>query len=219
MVKAARVSIFLLAAILGGGGRGTAVNAATYKQVPDANAESPENVVRLLAEQRKVIVVPSLKATVKQALKEDASSFGLPNGPSRVLLFQLPEYSQPYTLTLSSLCKCFGFSKSIFVPSALFFDAEFRETRQLPETEFRNDKPGMTKGYRLETTIVIDDARKADRFLLLFTNAAAVGRDQGTFVAGNGSGAATVGAMKLLHLNGVKRSVDGTIELETKPKK
>jgi len=101
----------------------------------------------------------------------------LPAGESRVLLFKLPDYSAPHTLTITSPCNhgCLGFSKSIFVPSGMFLDAGFQPTSELPAAQFEGLDAGLTKPYRLEATVLIDELRKGDRYLLINTIGQGVG--------------------------------------------
>jgi len=178
--------------------------------------QTPSDLVRFLTEGRSAIRVP-INAKRKHQIGDEAAMFSaFAAGPSRAVLLQLPDYHERYTMTITSHCNCFGLSKSVFVPSGLFFDADFNETTQLLETDFRHKAPAMSKGYRLEATVVVDDGRKGDRFLLLYTANNAVGRDAAKFVAADPGATGTVATMQLLHLNGVKRSAVGTIEVETK---
>lgn len=118
------------------------------------------DVAQALAAQDQVIILPA-KGRVKRSLKRDAKLFVLPTGETPVLLFKLPDYSAPYSLTITSLCNrgCLGLSKSIFVPAGTFLDAEFRPVRELPAAHFESLEAGFTKPYRLEATVLIDEPR------------------------------------------------------------
>jgi maltose operon substrate-binding protein precursor MalM len=183
------------------------------RNAPSASGESPEQIVRLLAEDGKLIALPTGKGTIKHRINKDTPSFVFPTGPSRVIVFKMPEYRAPYTLIIRSNLG-FGFSKSVFVPSGFFFDAEFRQSRVLLETQFTTRERGMTKGYHLEANIQVNDHNKEDRFLLLYTNDEAVGERQGTATATSAS--ATFVAMIDLP---VRRASEGIVEFETKPNK
>ena len=137
---------------------------------------SVREITQALAARGPCIGLPA-KGKVKRTIKRDAPSFLLPGGESPVLLFKLPDYTLPYTLTVTSPCNygCFGFSKSIFAPSGIFFDSHFEPTRELPSSQFENLNESLTKSRRLETTILINELRREDRYLLLYTMAGDVG--------------------------------------------
>src|SRR5262245_44454937 len=166
------------------------------RQAYDIANQSPEHIVRLLEEEGKVIALPTPKGTIKHKIDKYTRSFMFPTGQSHVAVVRMPEYRAPYTLKITSLCHCLGFglTKSVFVPSGLFLDAGFRETRELAETQFETHTQGMTKGYRLEANIQVVDLNKDDRFLLLYTNRWAVGKRQGmaTGTAASGPFVATI---------------------------
>jgi tetratricopeptide (TPR) repeat protein len=173
-------------------------------------AQSEGEIARTLAGQGQLVNVPA-NGRVKQSVKKDAPSFALPTGESRAVLFKLPDYSAPYTVTITSPCNhgCVGFSKSIFVPSGVFLDAEFQPTRWLPKTEFEFLEPGFSKAFRLEAKVLIDEPRKGDRYLLLYT----IGGDVGSVVRDTYIG----GLIPSLRHSKVTASADGSLELEARP--
>ncbi len=132
--------------------------------------QSESEVAQALANRGQFILLPA-NGRVKPSINKTAKPFVLPTGESRVLLFKLPDYSAPYTLTITSPCNhgCLGFSKSIFVPSGMFLDAEFQPTSELPAAQFEGLDAGLTRPYRLEATVLIDEPRKDDRYLLIYT--------------------------------------------------
>jgi len=173
-------------------------------------AQTEGEIARTLAGQGQVVALPA-RGRVKHSVKKEAPSFALPTGESRVALFKLPDYSAPYTVTITSPCKhgCVGFSKSIFVPSCVFLDAEFQPTRQLPKTEFEILEAGFSKPFRLEARVLIDEPRKGDRYLLLYT----IGGDVGSVVQDTYIG----GLIPSLRHSRVRASADGPLELEARP--
>ena len=68
------------------------------------------------------------------------------------------------------------------------------------------------KAYHVDATIVIDDDRKSDCFLLLYTLGGSVGEWQG------GVNGVSNGAVLATIPISVKRSLNGTLELETRSK-
>jgi hypothetical protein len=170
---------------------------------------SVEQITRRIADQGQITPL-SLKGTVKHEIGKNAPSYVLPTGQSRVAVFKLPDYRTPYALAINSLCRCLGIHKSIFVPSGTFFDAEFRPTHVLRETQFAAKAPGM-KGYRLAAEIQVDGEYRDDRFLLLYTTADAVGTRYGT-VSGVVAGASVVATIRVP----VERAPEGTVEFEVR---
>ncbi len=176
--------------------------AQSHSQVSALQVEQSESeVAQALADQGQFILLPA-EGRMKTSIKKDAKSFMLPGGESRVLLLKLPPCSAPYTLTVASPCNhgCLGFSKSIFVPSGMFLDAGFQPARELPAAQFESLDAGLTKPYRLEATILIDEARKDDRYLLLYT----IGEGVGDVVHSG-------------EYRNIKASANGSLELTTRP--
>ena len=173
---------------------------------------TPEAVARLLVDEKRMVAVPPPKGKVKQGIDKSAPTYPFNSGQSPAMLFRLPEYRGPYELSIFSLCNCLGFSKSIFVPSGAFLDDMLQQTHDLPEDEFQTHSGGM-KPYNVEATIVIDEERKADRFLLLYTRGERAGERQGHLDAVSGGAVSAVIPMN------VKRALNGTLELETRPKR
>ncbi len=175
---------------------------------PTAQVEQSEGeIARALADQGQSIAIP-VKGRVKQSIKKEAVTFLLPTGESRALLFRLPDYDAPYSLIITSQCNhgCLGFTKSIFVPSGTFLDAEFRPTRQLDESEFENLRASAFKAYRIEADVLVDDLQNADRYLLVYT----IGKDVGDVWF-------TFPLRGLMKANEVKAAAVGSLELEVRP--
>jgi hypothetical protein len=116
------------------------------RQAYDIADQSPEHIVRLLEEEGKVIALPTLKGIFKHRIDKYTRSFIFLTGQSHVAVVKMPDYRAPYTLKIRSLCHCLGFSKNVFVPRGLFLGAEFRETRELSETQFETRTQGMNQG-------------------------------------------------------------------------
>jgi len=173
---------------------------------------TPEAVARSLVDEKRMVTVPAPKGKVKQGIDKSAPTYPFSSGQSPAMLFRLPEYSGPYELLIFSLCNCLGFSKSIFVPSGAFLDDTLQQTHDLPEVEFQTHSGGM-KPYNVEATIVIDEERRGDRFLLLYTRGESAGERQGHLDAVSG------GAVTAVIPVNVKRALNGTLELETRPKR
>jgi hypothetical protein len=175
------------------------------------SVQSPVQVVRGLVDHNAILQLP-LKGKVKQSIAKDAPTFSMPEGLSPVVLLQLPEYQTPYTLTVASWPTGVGFTKRVFVPSALIFDRDFQQTRVVTEDALK------TKGSRVEATILFEEPQKTERFVLVYTRADTTGEriDKLTpVVVGGGAAGAVLGSL----LTHTKRSTEGVIEAETKPAK
>lgn len=168
-------------------------------------SQTPEEVARLLAQQGKAVTLAAAKRKVKHEIEEDEPQFRLPLGESPAALVELPQYTSPYTLKVVSTCNCFGFRKSIFVPSGVFLDAEFKQTHTFEEDELKTKQPGFTSGLTCGATFQMNDERKADRYLLIYTRADLLGMT------------AERGPQGLLIGISIKRSAYGTLLLETSP--
>jgi len=134
--------------------------------------------------------------------------FRLPYGETIAVLFKLPDYSSPYTLKVVSLCDCNGFKKRIFVPSGDFLNAEFKQTHRFEENELKTNEQGFTKAYNFEAAIQMNDERKTDRYLLLYTRADLIGKMADKLNIPALGGVLFGGAYP------VNRSAHGTLELE-----
>jgi hypothetical protein len=182
--------------------------------------QTPASIVRLLVQRHAFVEIP-LKGKVMRGLKMSDQTYAMPGGPSRVVLLKLPEYRGPYELTLSSnIIKHWGLKEGVFVPTTMILDADYVVTRTVPESELKSMPERWTKSRRLEATVPFTDLQKTERFLLVYTQATAVGqridreRRYGAILSSSDASAA-VGDM-LVH---AERSADGTIEVETKPTK
>lgn len=137
-------------------------------------------VTQTLVEQKKFDSIPAGKKRLKYKITDEAKPFLFPTGESRIALFRLPEYVQPYNLTIASLCDCWGLKKKIYVPIAVFLDSGFRSTQVLLETDFKELNAGNSKPYRLETDVLIGEDQKHHRYLLIYTQGEVTGHVQKT---------------------------------------
>lgn len=192
---------------------GPAVSKKSFAASQDAKpaSQSPAEIARLLAEQGKISVLPAPKGKVKRKIEPGAGEpyFRLPYGETIAVLFKLPDYSSPYLLKVVSLCNCNGLKKNIFVPSGDFLDAEFKPTHRFEESELKTNEQGYTKAYNFEAVIQMNDERKTDRYLLIYTRADLVGKMADKM---------NIPALEGLLFGGaypVSRSAFGTLELET----
>jgi Maltose operon periplasmic protein precursor (MalM) len=174
----------------------------------DDSSKSIEEVARTLAEQNKAIAVPFLKGKAKRKIEKDERTYALPYGESPAALFKLPDYTSPYTLKVTSLCNCIGFRKSMLVPSGLFLDADFKQTRKFEEADLKTNQPGFKKGMNAGASFDINETRKSDRYLLIYTRADLLGQTADKLNAPGLGGVLFGGAMR------VSRSANGTLELE-----
>lgn len=173
-------------------------------------------VARLLAERHAFIEIPRKgKVTRKIALKDE--TYAMPDGPSRVVLLKLPEYRQPYALTLKSFVvrRVISLTETIFVPTTVLMDADFVVTRTVSETEL------LPKGLSVEATIPFTAPHTGERFVLVYTQARAVGqRLTREWEPNLGLSLETdIGSAIGQALTRRQRSGHGTIQVQTKPGK
>jgi hypothetical protein len=179
------------------------------QETGNAALKAPADVARTLADQKLTVIVPGLNKKVAGKIEKEDPQYGFAQGQSPAVLFRLPESTLPYSLKVSSVCNCFGFSKTIFVPSGVFLNADFTETTKLEEDDLKS------KGSGIEAQLLIDRQRLSDRYLLVYTRGDLLGQTAGKIdVVGNGlAGALLLGAMKQ------SRAAHGKVELEATPPK
>ena len=139
--------------------------------------ETPTSIARLLAG-RKAFAELTVKGKVKRDIKMEDQAYAMADGPSRVVLLKLPDYQEPYTLTIKSYQSKHAFSLTfgIFVPTIVVLDGDFAVTRTVPETELQWKGASMMKGARLVAKLPFTESQKGERFVLLYTRGRLVGR-------------------------------------------
>jgi Maltose operon periplasmic protein precursor (MalM) len=184
---------------------------AIEQDAPDAapRQETPTSIARLLAG-RKAFVELTRKGKVKRDIKMDDQSYAMADGPSRVVLLKLPDYQEPYALTIKSyqFKRAFSTTFGVFVPTIVVLDADFAVTRTVPENALKWESMSMMKGARLEARLPFTELQNGERFVLLHTRGHFVGRptlrpDLGPNVPEGAFSA--------------KTTADGSIEAETGP--
>jgi tetratricopeptide (TPR) repeat protein len=177
---------------------------------------APGEIARELADRGRLVVISAKTGTAKHKIDEDEEQFALPYGESPVALFRLPDHASPYTLKLASLCHCFGFNKSIFVPSGIFLDAEYRETRRFGDDDLTTNPPGYGAREVIGGTFGVSDEDRPDRYLLIYTRGDLLG---GTADRLNAAENPNLGLVPALLIGSIRvaRSVEGTVELEIVP--
>jgi hypothetical protein len=171
--------------------------------------ETAASIARLLTGQ-KAFAELAVKGKVKRKIKLDDQTYPMADGPSRVVLLKLPDYREPYALTIKSYQFKHAFSTTfgIFVPTIVVLDGDFAVTRTVPETALQWKSASMMKGARLQTTLSFTESQKSERFVLLHTSGHRVGQptpraDLGPNVPENAFSAET--------------TAEGNIEAETGP--
>lgn len=136
---------------------------------PITEAATVADTARALAKRGLVMEITSTaEAEIEAAIAADQERFQLPFGPSPAVLIHLPDYSAPFTLTISSYPSK-GFHKDVFVPIAVFLDKDFKTKYELAETAFK--WKSLTFGRQhFEATVSIEGAQRDDRYVLIFTN-------------------------------------------------
>jgi hypothetical protein len=184
--------------------------ASDHQETGNATSKAPADIARMLADQKKIVIVPGLNKKVSAKIEKEDPQYGFAQGQSPAVLFNLPESKFPYTLKVSSVCNCLGFSKSIFVPSGVFLNADFIETAKLEEDDLKS------KGSGVEALLLIEGQRLSDRYLLVYSRGDLLGQTAGKIDLGGANGLAAallVGAMKQ------SRAAHGKVELEAAPPK
>ncbi len=179
-------------------------------QAGSSDPKQPAEIARLLTERGKAIPILAPKGEVKAKIEKNGETFDLPNGKAPAVLFKLPAYKTPYSITVKGTCNCVGFSKSVFFPIVAVFDETFVETLRVDEDQVKvHDNPwGLKRVYNLEATLDVDEARSSSRYLLVYTRGDLLNTQIDRM--STSSGVVTVSSK-------VNRSAFGTLELEAKP--
>ena len=207
------ISLVALAALGADLSSAEAVRGLRFAQDENQASQSPGELARMLAGQAKVLSVPA-KGKAKRRLDKKEKHFALPYGESPVVLFKLPDYASPYFLRVKSLCRCStDFKKAIFVPSGILLNPDFQETRRIDEADLKVNAPGWTTPLSMEATVEMNDARKSNRYLLIYTR----GDRLGTNVTSERMGGALPGALGIRI--SVSRIAFGDVEVEVASEK
>lgn len=185
---------------------GTSVGAVGPQASASAVEQSPAMVAQRLTESHAVVELP-VKGKVSRKIELKNDTFAMPGGPSRVVLLSLPEYRAPYVLTVKSFLykRAMSRTEKIFVPTTILLDGNYRVTRTVSEAELEANRAGMAKGPSYQATIPITEAQSDERFVLIYTDGAAVG--------------GPIRVVNQMLFFRAERSADGDIEAETKPNK
>ncbi|MFY9820547.1 MAG: MalM family protein [Thermoanaerobaculia bacterium] len=180
---------------------------------PSTEAATVPDTARALAKRGLVMEISgTAEAEIEADIAADQERFALPFGPSPAVLIRLPDYRAPFTLTISSYPSK-GFHKNVFVPIAVFLDADFKTKHELAETEFK--WKSMTFGRQhFESTVSIEDAQRADRYVLIFTNGS---RTRELLSSGAVTSVTPHGAVSVP--SSFARSFWGDVRLEVRPQK
>ena len=130
------------------------------------------------------------------------------------MVVQLPDFTAPYLMRLSSECKCFGFTKRVFVPVVTFLDREYHVTRTLGEEVFPVKEAGR-RPLRVEADIMFSEANRQDKFAVIFTDAMKVGKQAGSLSSYTGA----VQIYNYPFFRGMEGKVRLEIVTEKQPKK
>jgi hypothetical protein len=206
--------------------RFSAEEAAAFEEMardaaPEAVPEpSPDSFSAALADLT-ALALPA-KGKLSVSIEEKGPALEFESGLSPVALVMLPEYQASYRITIRSYCQCMGFSKRIFVPSALLLDEDFQQTRTFAESSFGSLSSGFMEPYRIEGEIGVGEENRNERYLLLYTDRRTVGQEAGR-VAGPSVGVASPGRISVGLGIGfkmkVKRAVGGKLKIEAEPEK
>jgi hypothetical protein len=205
--------------------RFSAEEAAAFEEtVSDAAPEAaapPSPAFGAVLADIKALALPA-KGNLSVSIEEKGPALEFETGLSPIALVMLPEYQTSYRITIRSYCQCMGFSKRIFVPSAVLLDETFRQTRTFAESSFGSRSSGFMEPYRIEGEIGIGEENRNERYLLLYTDRRSLSQEAGR-VAGPSVGVASPGRISVGLGIGfkmkVKRAVGGKLKIEAEPEK
>lgn len=89
-------------------------------------------------------------------------AFTFDGGKSFFVLYQLPQFSQTYSIVLRSQPGGMMSNASIFLPRVMLLDESFRQTRHFAETGLRS------RGDVFERTVFINPANNSERYIAIY---------------------------------------------------
>lgn len=108
----------------------------------------------------KRLTLPAEPATIEINATLQAFNFG--GNKAFFLLYELPPFSQPYSIAFTSSASGQLNDAAIFVPRVALYDAQFNVVRYFDEKTLRN------RGNDLERTVFINPDNKAERYLAVY---------------------------------------------------
>ncbi len=78
------------------------------------------------------------------------------------MLYELPVFSKPYSLSVSSLPRGVQTDMALFIPRVAMYDSEFKPARYFDEKTLRN------RGDSLERTIFMNSQNSQERYIAIF---------------------------------------------------
>ena len=106
----------------------------------------------------------------KFSINEDNPVFQTESGKSYVALVELPPYQEGRALQFKSICECFGFRKSIYIPNVLVLDENHQPLKYL---NFQTRPQTMWDGASYEGFSRI---APQDRFLFIYSDPTKYGK-------------------------------------------
>lgn len=106
--------------------------------------------------------LPLQKTPISLDKTRQAFSFG--GTKAFFVLFELPAYTRPYGLTVSSVPGGTPGDVALVVPKLAFYDADFRPTRHFDEKTLRN------RGTSVERTVFVNPQDAGERYLAVFAS-------------------------------------------------
>jgi hypothetical protein len=147
---------------------------------------SPDIAGQMLAEG--VVRVPAVHTKVKKTIRRSDRTYSFNSGPSRAILFELPELQGRYRVTVASLCNCGGPLKSVLLPRVDFLDARLNLLRTLEANDFPRPSENMFSGYQgaYKTTVDGEEGASRIRYVLVYTIPENVGKRFGILTIAEG---------------------------------
>ena len=142
----------------------------TTKKTTATTQKKAREIVKVLVEQKQLKTLSYTNRKIKFKIEKEAELFQLSGGgESRVALFELPYHVNDYYLLIRSFAHVFGFTVHMFVPGVVFLDSTMRITSLLSEKKFKPLDARLTKSIGLETQVIMDEYRKNDKYMLIYT--------------------------------------------------
>jgi hypothetical protein len=95
-------------------------------------------------------------------LDKTSQAFDFGGNKAFFVLYELPQYTKPYSVFLTSQAAGTQADIAIFVPRIAVYDAQFKVTRYFDERSLRN------RGNNLERTVFINPSNQNERYLAIY---------------------------------------------------
>ena len=106
--------------------------------------------------------LPLPLAPAQVAIDKRSPAFDFGGHKAFFVLYELPAYSQPYSIVLTSQAAGSAQDVAIFIPRIALYDAGFEVSRHFDEKTLRN------RGNNLERTVFVNAGNAGERYLAIY---------------------------------------------------